>query len=233
MVGTSTLRSSSYLPLHGSWWDKMLSGSRVASSPFNELPNVPERTARSFNQVDHYKRHQPCPRWSARQLSDWILNRVSCPDDKTIWSILTCWQSCLPVPSISINRHGLFPMFHHDIFGLKGVPGLSQWILDSGATSSCTSDLSVFTTLSHNVPFRRIRVANGKYARVQGIGTVELRIMDTKTSITSTIRLKDVLYIPEVPVNLISTRSLWNHSKISTTFTDSCKLQFKARWCCS
>ena len=55
---------------------------------------------------------------------------------------------------------GLFPVFHHDIFGIKGVAGFSQWILDSGATSSCTSDLSVFTSLSSNVPFSRIRVAN-------------------------------------------------------------------------
>jgi hypothetical protein len=82
--------------------------------------------------------------------------------------------------------------------------------------------------LSQSVPFNKIRVANGKYAKVAGIGTVTLRIIDSqhhKRSIT--MHIKDVLYIPELPVNLISTRSLWNDSGISSTFTDCCTLTFK------
>ena len=199
----------------------------MASNPFNELSNAPEGVTHAPNQVDHCKQYLPCPRWSARQLSDWLHEKLSCPEDRTIWSIVSCWQYCLPTPSITTTRNGLFPAFYNDIFGIQGVPGLSQWILDSGATSSCTSDLTLFTSLSADVPFKRIRVANGKYAHVQGIGTIQLKIMDSKNSITSTITLKDVLYIPEVPVNLISTRSLWNHSGISTTFADCCTLRFK------
>ena len=131
MVGTSSLRSSGYLPLHGSWWDKILNGSKVASNPFNELSNAPERIARPSKQVDHCKQCLPCPRWSARQLSNWLRDKLSCPEDKTIWSIISCWQYCVPTPSITTTRNGLFPVFYNDIFGIQGVPGLSQWILGS------------------------------------------------------------------------------------------------------
>lgn len=118
-------------------------------------------------------------------------------------------------------------MFHTDIFGIKGVPGFQQWILDSGACSSCTSDLSVFSTFSYDVPFDKIRVANGKYAKVQGVGDATLHLSDSCTGTTVQLKLKNVLYIPEVPVNLISTRALWNDTGISSTFTDVCTLRFR------
>lgn len=110
------------------------------------------------------------------------------------------------------------------MFGLQGVAGASQWILDSGATSSCTSDLTVFTSLSRKVPFNRIKVANGAYASVTGVGTVKLHVVDPSTATTVCITLKEVLLIPDCPVNLISVRALWNHSRISSTFTDVCRL---------
>jgi hypothetical protein len=228
MVGHSNLSRSEYLPLRGSIWDRILASSEVACNPFNDsLEPVVERSTSSSHfelQVE-----QPAPTWSVERVGNWIHERLSSLEDDAIHSISTRLLSCNSciVPSISSSRFGLFPAFHQDIFGIEGVAGLSQWIIDSGATSSCTSDLSLFTQLSSNVPFRRIRVANGKYASVRGIGTVRLQIMDSCNGISTSLVLKDVLYIPEVPVNLISTRSIWNHSKIKTTLTDVCTLEFK------
>ena len=36
----------------------------------------------------------------------------------------------------------------------------------------------------------------------------------------------DVLHLPQVPVNLISTRKLWDDNKITSTSTDKCTLTF-------
>ena len=84
-------------------------------------------------------------------------------------------------------------MYHHDIFGIRGLTDVSQWIFDSGATSSCTGDLSQFSKLSYDVPFTRIRVANGKYAHVKGIGDVTLHMVDTSNNTTAQLVLRNVL----------------------------------------
>ena len=227
MVSPSNLRQGRYTPLRGDFWNKVLGGRISARNPFNddsntiELPIAPDKLQKSHHsQVD-----QPEPRWSLGKLSSWIGSRCSDAEDLAIWSMHQC-ISCLPIPNISIDQHGLFPIFEHDIFGVEGVSGLSQWILDSGATSSCTNDLSLFTSLSDNVPFSKIRVANGKYAKVAGIGDIVLKIRNSSANKLVVLHLKNVLYIPEVPVNLISTRALWNDSQIETRFTDVCKLVF-------
>ena len=222
MANLSTLRQGKYLPEHGSWWDKALQYS-FARNPFSIAWNNCNK-----RHVDNAVRSNdnPEPWWTATHVSRWLHERCTNDDDRIIHSIARCWQHLLHAPPISVDANGLFPAFHEDIFGIKGVSGSTQWIFDSGATSTCTSDLSVFTSMSTSVPFKHIRVANGKYAKVSGIGDVELHISDTQSGQTLPIQLRNVLYIPEVPVNLISTRALWSHSRISSTFTDVCSLAF-------
>ena len=222
MVNPSTLRQGGYIPLHGDWWNRVLNGRISSRNPFNELERVTDKKIeKHYCQVD-----RPDPHWSVGHINRWIQHKCHDTEDVLIHSIQQCWACFVPIPQLSCDAAGLFPAFHNDAFGIAGVPGLQQWILDSGASSSCTSDLTLFSSLSHNVPFKRIRVANGKYADVKGIGTVQLHLVDSKTGTTVKLQLKDVLYIPAVPVNLISTRDLWNHSKISTTFADKCTLRF-------
>ena len=120
----------------------------------------------------------------------------------------------------------LFPVLHEDAFGIKGVRGLDQWIFDSGATSHCSNDISHFTNLSKNVPFKRIRVANNTFAAIEGIGDVDIHIRDRRTGTSFVLRLKGVLFIPSVPVNLISTRSIFRDSRIKSLFGDECTLLF-------
>jgi hypothetical protein len=224
MVVSSSLKKNRYSPLHGDFWNNVLHGRIRDRNPFN--CDIELQPVTSKKQLVHDE--QPGPRWSTRKVADWLQRKIRDGDDLAVHCLRSCIEHVVPVPSLSANANGLYPTFANDIFGIAGTSGLSQWIMDSGATSHCTSDISVFTSLSKNVPFNKIRVANGKYAKVVGIGTVTLRIIDSqhrKRSIT--IHMKNVLYIPELPVNLISTRSLWNDAGISSTFTDCCTLTFK------
>ena len=223
MVNPSTLRQGRYNPLHGSWWSKVLGGRIAARNPFIEFEQVADKKQHAI----HWQVDRPDPRWSVGRVNDWIHKQCSAVEDVLIHSMQQCISCITRVPDVSSTPDGMFPIFHNDIFGIKGIPGFQQWILDSGATSSCTSDLSVFTTFSYDVPFPRIRVANGKYAKVQGVGDVVLHISDSVSNTTVQLKLKNVLYIPEIPVNLISTRALWNDGKITSTFDESCTLRFK------
>ena len=208
MAGTSTLKQNRYSPLHGTFWNHVLNGRIRNRNPFG--CDIALQPVAPSEPLDHCE--QPDPRWSVRKTADWIRRKVRDADDLAIQSLRLCIECAVPVPTITATEHGLFPTFANDIFGVKGTSGLSQWIMDSGATSNCTSDISVFTSLSQDVPFNKIQVANGKFAKVTGIGTVTLHIIDSKHKNRSIIlRLEEVLYIPELPVSLISTRSLWNH----------------------
>ena len=209
--------------MHGSWWSYVLGGRIADRNPFNEV----EPVAAKYQHGNHCQVDMPNPRWSVGRFNTYLRDKCNDFEDNLIHSVRNCIACFTPVPSISTNSHGLCPIFHYDIFGIKGVPGYQQWIIDSGATSSCTNDLSLFSKFSYNAPFKRIRVANGKYAEVRGIGDVVIHVADSVSGTTIKIKLRNVLYIPEVPVNLISTRSLWNDSKIASTFTDVCTLRFK------
>jgi len=72
----------------------------------------------------------------------------------------------------------------------------SIWTLDSGATSHMSSDnLLLSNTLNHKEP---INYANGRTSFSKSIGNVEGMINDEP------IKLKEVLYIPDIKRNLIS-----------------------------
>jgi len=225
MVSTSTLSKNRYSPLHGTFWNTVLNGRIRDRNPIG--CDIELQPVAHHKQLDHHC-EQPDPRWSVRKVADWLHRKVRDGEDLAVHSLSQCIERVAPVPLLSSSANGLYPIFAHDAFGVKGTSGLSQWIMDSGATSNCTSDVSVFTSLSEDVPFNKIRVANGKFAKVCGIGNVTLLVVDSKQRNRKvTIHLKNVLYIPELPVNLISTRSLWNDGGIKSEFTDACTLTFK------
>jgi len=218
-VVPSNLSKNRYSPLHGTFWNHVLNGRIRDRNPIgcdNELPAFATSTSKLQKQ-DLVE--QPDPRWSIRKVGDWIQRQIRDGDDLAIHSLKQCVE----------NANGLYPVFDSDAFGIKGTSGLTQWIVDSGATSHCTSDISTFTTLSRDVPFNKIKVANGKSVKVAGVGDAVLHIVDSKNPKRNIkLTLKNVLFIPEIPVNLISTRALWNDGGIKTTFADSCTPTFKS-----
>ena len=91
-----------------------------------------------------------------------------------------------------------------------------QWILDIGASSHIACSSSLFSDLtSHSPSF--VSLPNNTRVLVHAVGTVTL---------SDSLTLRDVLYIPDFHVNLISIPALLKHSSILAKFTaDSCYLQ--------
>ena len=100
---------------------------------------------------------------------------------------------------------------------------LIQWILDSGASSHIACSSSLFSSFTSHAPFFTfhppsfVTLPNNSQALVHAIGTVTL---------SNSLVLHDVLYIPDFHVNLISIPALLKQSPILAKFTaSSCCLQ--------
>lgn len=90
------------------------------------------------------------------------------------------------------------------------------WTLDSGATSHIVSDKNLFSNLT-TIENKKVKVADGFKVNVHGKGTCLLRF-ESENGCTS-VRLKDVLYVPELKGNFISIRKL-NNIGIHVNFHD-------------
>ena len=77
-----------------------------------------------------------------------------------------------------------------------------EWILDTGASAHMTWDKRMFSSFKPIVTTRKVQTGGARLA-IEGIGTV--RIADTANN---TIRFKNVLYVPDLGVNLISVGTL-------------------------
>jgi len=75
----------------------------------------------------------------------------------------------------------------------------TEWVLDSGATGHMCCDRKAFETLKRLPNAKVIYLGDGSEVGAYGIGTVLLN---------STIPLKEVLYVPDFTVNLVSIRML-------------------------
>jgi len=103
-----------------------------------------------------------------------------------------------------------------DKYGTSRTKYDYKWIVDSGATKSCCNDLSKFKSIdrSKQIP---VKTYGGGIIFAQGIGTVEITVC-TNSGDERKILLRNVLYCPDAPCNLISTRRLWKDNKIKTVF---------------
>lgn len=89
-----------------------------------------------------------------------------------------------------------------------------SWLIDSGCTNHMCNDISLFKEVLPSKS-RRVKVGNGEYVPVKGIGTVAI----ITTSGTKTI--SDVMYVPEIDQNLISVPQLLEKG-FKTYFEDFC-----------
>jgi hypothetical protein len=83
---------------------------------------------------------------------------------------------------------------------LGKVPS-SLWVSDTGATAHMTNQRQLFRSLAP-VKRRTIKVGGGKLYSWH-IGVCELRVLSRRT-----ILLKDVLFVPNLGVNLLSSRKI-------------------------
>lgn len=96
-----------------------------------------------------------------------------------------------------------------------------RWIIDSGSTSNICNDRSRFSTFT-SIKNRQVEVANKKFSKIKGVGSVHFRIRAKNGSLLN-IRLSNVLYVPELASNLFSVKKFTNagHSaKFEKDFTE-------------
>jgi hypothetical protein len=89
----------------------------------------------------------------------------------------------------------------------KQLPSVEKhkWIADTGATSHMTGDRKLFVEFRRLQTNRNVRTGGGRLD-ITGVGTVKL--IDAQHS---RINLVNVLYVPELTVNLLSARALCSH----------------------
>ena len=95
---------------------------------------------------------------------------------------------------------------------------------DSGASAHCCNDHSLFIKFHSDAPKTRIRVANGTTKEVDAIGDIQIHVKDVHGEFHC-ITLYNVLYVPSIPVNLISIKKLWKDNKIKAKFRDDLQLK--------
>ena len=91
----------------------------------------------------------------------------------------------------------------------QSIDGPSPWILDSGASDHISGNKSSFTSISFPKIPHLVTVANGSKVAAQGSGHV---------SLSSSLKLDYVLFIPQCPYNLISLSQLTRSLNCSVTF---------------
>jgi len=85
----------------------------------------------------------------------------------------------------------------------------NPWIIDSGASDHISGNISLFSPLSFPKTSHFITLANGSKVASQGIGQV---------SLSPSLDLKFVLFVPECPFSLISLSQLTKSLNCSVTF---------------
>ncbi|GAB2275886.1 hypothetical protein Dimus_039159 [Dionaea muscipula] len=84
------------------------------------------------------------------------------------------------------------------------------WIIDSVAFDHMAESLGMLSDFSRNSSYHSVRVADGSYVSVRGIGSVTL---------TSTLTLSSVLYLPSLPFNFLSVSALFQTHRCNVMFS--------------
>lgn len=93
------------------------------------------------------------------------------------------------------------------------------WVIDSGATSHMTSSKELFSAV--NLKHRSgVVVANGETLMAKGKGDVQVKVTST-VGATTTLTLKDVLWVPGLCANLLSVRKFTNDG-LAVGFDQKC-----------
>ena len=92
----------------------------------------------------------------------------------------------------------------------QSIEGPSPWILDSGASDHISGNKSSFSSFSLPKIPHLVTVANGSKVASQGSGQV---------SLSPSLKLNSVLFLPQCPYNLISLSQLTRSLNCSVTFT--------------
>lgn len=100
--------------------------------------------------------------------------------------------------------------------------GSGDWFLDSGASDHMTRNRDWFSDYAECEPAISVKIGNGEYIYALGKGTVKIKAFNNSEWIEKT--LTEVLYVPEIHVNLFSVSKALD--KGLTLHTDKSKCKF-------
>ena len=83
------------------------------------------------------------------------------------------------------------------------------WVIDSGASDHISGNVSLFSSLSSPKFPHLITLANGDKVASKGVGQI---------SVSASLNLESVLFVPNCPFNLISLSQLTKSLNCSVTF---------------
>ena len=113
-------------------------------------------------------------------------------------------------------------MMQYSIPTPKEQTGSINWIVDSGATITCTNRPDAITMPYDNHKNVDVRVADGRTVRALAIGSMVTKLRDEFGTLHS-VTLHNVVYHPNF-ANLLSVRQLWRYNRMRSTFGDKCIL---------
>jgi len=96
-----------------------------------------------------------------------------------------------------------------------------DWCLDSGASDHMCYDKSQFDNLE-KVEERRVKVGNGSCIDVQGMGKIKLQAWNGEKWIETV--LNDVLYVPELKINLFSVGKALDRGMLMKSNQNKCEI---------
>ena len=147
----------------------------------------------------------------------------ACEHSKDLWSNTSADLTSTAWKTVDITQSCLNTDTNNMQFNKNTSKKFCDLVVDSGCSTHCISDISLFTHIVDENPTVRVKVANNQYIPVKAVGHVKLRAIGCNGK-TRMLELFNAFYTPDIPPNLISTRMLYDDSKITTTLSNSCTL---------
>ena len=101
------------------------------------------------------------------------------------------------------------------------------WLIDSGASTHICHQRSAFTSLRPLHQHVSISVADGRLIRAIAIGNITIDVCCAITNQWSTIILHDVLFAPDLKMNLLSVSRLTHNGMIVTFTKNQCRISYE------
>ena len=99
--------------------------------------------------------------------------------------------------SVNVTTNVEYALYH----GASGISA-DTWIIDSGASNHICNRKEMFVSIRNYNSV--VKVGDGRKLQVPGIGEIDLEVELDKPKRVIKLKINDVLYVPELNVNLIS-----------------------------
>jgi hypothetical protein len=100
----------------------------------------------------------------------------------------------------------------------------NDWLLDTGASHHICNNRNLFVEYTENTNYEDTIVTVSSKTRFTGHGTVHITLLKTNNE-AIVVELKDVLYMPDIQINLLSGPKIYSHGVIIDGATNTLRRQ--------